>query len=588
MSFTIWSFAAADAIAVFTIAPLRRGHEQRPFLLHSASYILRMYERTRRPYNVRLGPVLAERARALGCPDLTSPPRLSSRLATPACPPAAEPPRSYAYAAPYADPVFSQFQFPSHCISAFRARKVSSQGLQMSTLFWASRGISRKLNHPLWSGWPRSVGIWIVTPSALLRRRAAPVLFAPARPPDLQMITLFWALRGGSARSLVSETQRAIRSSAHFVHPNRRAYRPRSVWSTCSAAPPPVPEAVGSPFKERLTTVGWDEDSDSDRELSTKRGHSLGVYAALCYNHDHAPAREKSARTSVEPADSDVSAAHAHGAAPGDPCHILYARARNRTAARGAALSPRRAARRRELQRLILILVGPGIRYRGVNSPPKSARALGCEDVAAPDAHARGRLLRGLRAVRTQAARAHRGEAREATQDGGGGGSSAPGGGERVDEREGAQRREGAEGVREDGYGGMEGRTGGRSTQGVDRRPGHAVRSAATSAAADAKMSGRSRRESAESARGQERHGETYEGDRRRDAERLDYLRARDVLEVVERPDERHERGDALEREESVGGVEKGGARDRKPKKMRWSSSEAKLHRHFGSFLSPS
>ncbi|KAJ7478181.1 Alpha/Beta hydrolase protein [Mycena latifolia] len=39
------------------------------------------------------------------------------------------------------------------------------------------------------------------------------------------------------------------------------------VLSTSSEAPPPVPEEVESPFKEQLTTVGWDSDSDSDREF---------------------------------------------------------------------------------------------------------------------------------------------------------------------------------------------------------------------------------------------------------------------------------------------------------------------------------
>ncbi|KAJ7478160.1 hypothetical protein FB451DRAFT_1395945 [Mycena latifolia] len=59
--------------------------------------------------------------------------------------------------------------------------------------------------------------------SARFRRRTAPVVFAPARPSDLQMFTLFLALRGVALRS----SPRAIHTSAKLVRPTRRAHRPR-------------------------------------------------------------------------------------------------------------------------------------------------------------------------------------------------------------------------------------------------------------------------------------------------------------------------------------------------------------------------
>ncbi|KAJ7638158.1 Alpha/Beta hydrolase protein [Mycena rosella] len=39
------------------------------------------------------------------------------------------------------------------------------------------------------------------------------------------------------------------------------------VLALCAGPPPPIPEQVESPFKARLAGVGWDSDSDSEREF---------------------------------------------------------------------------------------------------------------------------------------------------------------------------------------------------------------------------------------------------------------------------------------------------------------------------------
>ncbi|KAJ7478122.1 hypothetical protein FB451DRAFT_1452322 [Mycena latifolia] len=239
---------------------------------------------------------------------------------------------------------------------------------------------------------------------------------------------------------------------------------------------------------------------------------------------------------------------------PPQVTRATYARARTHTAARDAAPSPRRpaaraaAARPHPCQSMVLgAVIGLSKRQpvpRRELLAKEPARALGREDVGGPDARVRARLLHRRCAVRAQEAHAHRGEAREASQEGGGGGPSALAGGARLDEREGAQRGEGAEGVREGGYGGrgarligfgvMDDEREGRTAAGRRRaRTGDEARSAERG-----DVCGRRRederqveaRKRGKACEGRNEAREAYVGDRRRDAQRLDYLRARDVL----------------------------------------------------------
>ncbi|KAJ7450125.1 hypothetical protein FB451DRAFT_1527771 [Mycena latifolia] len=230
-------------------------------------------------------------------------------------------------------------------------------------------------------------------------------------------------------------------------------------------------------------------------------------------------------------------------------------------------------AQRHELQRRVLALGSPCLlgtlsnlskrhpipRCELLTKEP--APALGREDDAAPEALVRPSACTGC------AVRAHRGEARGRRRRAAVAAATARSGAvyaltsARACSAAKARRAyaRAATAVARFGFGvtddeGREGRT-------VDTRPGHAVWSAATSAAAGAKMGGRSRRVSA----GKRPRAETTRvkptwapGDV---MSAPHYPWAGDVLEVLERPDDRHEHGRPSSVKNPVGYAVRGGTR---------------------------